>query len=199
MDHDWFDKSIGLHTKGLRKFTMHGMSIKFKAEMAFLNQMVVNGVVNMADAFDDLEFVVIHLTAWSFLSRVQSEVLPLEAGSVHELSGVLHSGRHSAVAVKQGRRSSKATSELHIRWRRRKNRPHGSYLRGICNCCDASSTQVCVVCRMLRFLTKRVLRPGQLIFPSFATRSAASLGAATQVRPQVLQQITEVLGTRTWH
>ena len=95
LDHDWFDESIRLQLKGLRKFTMQGMSTRLKAEMALLNQKVVKSVVEMADAFDDLEFVVIHLTAWSFLSRVQSEVLPLEAGSVHELSGVLRVGRHS--------------------------------------------------------------------------------------------------------
>lgn len=47
LDHDWFDRSIGLQIKGFRKFTMHGMSTKLKAEMARLNQMVVN------DVFDD--------------------------------------------------------------------------------------------------------------------------------------------------
>ena len=76
LDHDWFDESIRLPIKGSRKLTMQGMSTRLKAEMAFLNPTFLNNVVDMADAFDDMEFVVIHFTAWSFLSRDQLEVLP---------------------------------------------------------------------------------------------------------------------------
>ena len=87
MDHGLFDGPIRMQTKAFKKLTVSAMCGKLRVEMALLNQQVVNGIVNMADVFGDLAFVVIHLTAWSFLFRVQSEVLPLEVGSADEFIG----------------------------------------------------------------------------------------------------------------
>ncbi len=66
--------------------------------------------------FEQVEFVVLHLFCWLFLSTVQSEVLPFEMGCGEELVGDLPVGRHSAVLVVCAQSGGGQTCKaLHVR------------------------------------------------------------------------------------
>ena len=85
----------------------------------------------------DPEWGIIATLSYYFLFRVPSECLPLEAGTAAELLAQLPEGRHSAVAVVEGR--------LHIRLRSRKNRPQGSMLVRECVCGSLHEPRLCPV------------------------------------------------------
>ena len=85
----------------------------------------------------DPEFGVLCTLAYHFLLRVPSEGLPLEAGTPGELLAPLPEGRHSAIAVVEGR--------LHMRLKSRKNRPQGSILVRECCCKTLQEPRLCPV------------------------------------------------------
>jgi hypothetical protein len=80
---------------------------------------------------------VLMTVAYSFLLRVQSEMLGLEAGSEAELSSGMPPSRHSAACVKDG--------QLHIRLKVRKHRPRGSLLIRSCICHEVFDNRLCPV------------------------------------------------------
>ena len=104
------------------------------------------------------------LLAWQFLLRVQSEALPLECGDVSEQSQ-LPSGRHSAIWI-----DSQFT--CHLRLRRRKHMPDGSYMARKCSCTGGAVDKLCIP----HLLKSRLesMETGQSLFtltsPQFLTR-----------------------------
>ena len=84
-----------------------------------LTERALCGMVVLSDKLslhDGLQETI--LVAWEFLLRVQSEALPLEAGSAEEAkSSALGNGRHSAIWVNM------LENTLHLRLARRKNDP----------------------------------------------------------------------------
>ena len=73
-----------------------------------------------------------HLFCWPFLSRVQSEVLPLEAGCEEDFAGDLLAHRHSAVMVVMFQADDGLWRKaLYARWRRKKNQPLGSNAKSL--------------------------------------------------------------------
>ena len=80
----------------------------------------------LARTAGEIDLGVVCTLSYALLFRVQSEMLPLEAGSAQELTTGLPSDRHSAVCVRD--------EKLHVRFRRRKHRPNGSLLVRNCVC-----------------------------------------------------------------
>ncbi len=103
--------------------------------MALLTRDVLIKVAGLAEIMHMMEFVVVHLFCWLFLSRVQSEALPLEAGCEEDFTGDLPPHRHSAVMVAKFQTDDGLWwRALHARWQRGKNRPLGSSIRRVCGC-----------------------------------------------------------------
>ena len=100
----------------------------------------------------------------SRLLRVKSEAVPLECGDVSEQSQ-LPSGRHSAVWI-----DSQFT--CHLRLRRRKHMPDGSYMARKCSCTGGAVDKLCIP----HLLKSRLesMETGQSLFtltsPQFLTR-----------------------------
>ena len=85
---------------------------------------------------------------------------------------------------------------LHARWRRRKNRPLGSQLRGVCGCAAPEDAPFCGVCKLEEWLAEKNFELGDLIFPSFAERKTEMPGrTVTKGKPGlVLKQLRKCLG-----
>jgi hypothetical protein len=107
------------------------------------------------------------LLAWVFLLRVQSEALPLEAGTAEEAkSAALGNGRQSAVWV------NLLENTIHLRLARRKNRPNGSWLTRKCTCKESGLT-LCCVHRMATYLAGKPA--GSRLFPLTPPRFLATI------------------------
>ena len=94
--------------------------------------------------------------SWAFLLRVQSEGVPLEAGTEEELRH-LPGHRHSAVVID-------SAGNLQLRLRCRKNRPHGSLLVRPCTCTLPGGPLMCAPRRVQARLSQ--MMPGQRLFPA---------------------------------
>ncbi len=91
LDVGWATTTLKLQLKGLKKLSLAQMAGKLVTEPALLTQEVMLKVAAVARKFRLAEFVVLHLFCWLFLSRVQSEALPLEAGCEEDFTGDLPS------------------------------------------------------------------------------------------------------------
>ena len=94
-------------------------------------------VTLLALNMDDKDMGLICTLSYLFLFRVQSEMIPLEAGVESELAAGLAQHRHSSACVKDGR--------LHIRLKSRKHRPQGSLLIRGCVCSHTLDARLCPV------------------------------------------------------
>ena len=92
------------------------------------------------------------MVSWSFLLRVQSECIPLEAGRAED-STCLAPQRHSGLWVDQA-------GALNLRLQRRKHRPQGSHLRRACSC--AQGPAFCVPHCVRRLLQSK--QPGEKLW-----------------------------------
>jgi len=138
IDTSWHGERLTMLTNGILKVDLKNVNLVISCKF-LLKTPVVEQIVDLADGLDDVEFSVMILTCWYFLTRVQSEVIPLEFGTVDEAS-VLPAGRHSSV------HASPNGKWVGIRWAKRKNRSGGSYIRRMCTCAT-SGAKYCVAHR----------------------------------------------------
>ena len=103
----WDTDRLKLLIKGLKKLTLSQMAGKLHGDLPLLNDAVVCSVAKLAKARKMTQFHAVHLVAWFFLARVQSEVLPLQKGTAAEFKDLIASHRHSAVVVTDGKRVPK--------------------------------------------------------------------------------------------
>ena len=77
-------------TNGILKVDLTNVNLVISCKF-LLKTPVVEQIVDLVDRLGGEEFSVMILTCWYFLTRVQSEVLPLEFGTLDEAS-VLSAG-----------------------------------------------------------------------------------------------------------
>lgn len=124
--------------RGLKKLHLRLEGGKLQLETKLLSSVKVKQLVCVADELGFADVGTFFLVNWSFLLRVASESIPLQAGGGNDLKK-LCPRRRSCVFVSNG--------EMVIRWTRRKHRPRGAVLRRFCSC-DTSGKQFCCVCRV---------------------------------------------------
>ena len=119
----WHGPEIKQIVAGIRKRNLRFTGGPSRTEF-LLTSALVHKVVSTADALKVQDgFQELCVIAWWFLLRVRSEVVLLQAGHTTDRLE-LPALRHSGVWVQK--------SELHLRLRRRKNRPAGSHLSRPC-------------------------------------------------------------------
>ena len=120
----------------------------------FINLPLLERLVEVAALFA-FPYRFLWIIAYAFLLRVPSEALPLHAGDLTPQC------EHTAgLFFRNG--------EMHLRLRRRKNRPHGSLLVRGCWCSRSPST--CPVHAVESWLAG--LRPGDPLFPGLSAAEA---------------------------
>ena len=132
----WNESSIASLLKSMRKEDLLTRVANLPEGIRFTEENMFK-LTLLAWEMGDPEFGMLCTLAYHFLLRVPSEGLPLEAGTPGELLAPLPEGRHSAVAVVEGR--------LHMRLRSRKNRPQGSILVRECCCKALQEPRLCPV------------------------------------------------------
>ena len=113
-----------------------------------LTEDLVRDLIVFCDAMEDEETGTMIKFAWEFLSRVSSELIPLEVGSMADERG-LPEDRHSGVFMENERQGQLA--RICVRWARRKNMPKGSFLKRQCSCAEQGRQQ-CLVHRVERIM-----------------------------------------------
>jgi len=197
LDVSWATPRLRMQLKGLKKLSLRSMAGKLITELALITWDVLNKVVGIARILHMREFMVLHLFCWLFLTRVQSEALPLEAGCEEDFTGDLPQHRHSAVMVGKFQTDDGLWwKALHVRWQRRKNRVLGSSIKRVCGCKEPEHKAFCAVCQMELWLNEKHFEPGDLVFPSFAERKTEKSGkVVTRARGALaLHQLRTCLG-----
>ena len=146
----WDSRALMDTVRGARKRheRVHGGT---KHAAQFLTDDLLAKIVNMADTLEMPEFGHFAVVCWEFLLRVQSEAIPMLAGSNNDTSS-LPTGRHSGLWIDN-------ENQLCLRLARRKNRPSGSFLRRGCVCATKGKS-LCGVHRLRAFLaSKQVAAP----------------------------------------
>ena len=141
----WYTPGLQMTMKGAKQYQLR-VSGGTKHAAKFLDDKTLANAVKLADLNGMSDFAVLMLVAWSFLLRVQSECLLMEAGHPDDEKD-LPQGRHSGLWLESG-------SVLCLRLRRRKNRPSGSMLRRPCSCSTTGPGQ-CVVHRAAGLLQRK--------------------------------------------
>ena len=137
---------------GIRKSKLRFTDGPSRVE-SLLTSALIHKVVSTADALRIHNgFQGLCVIAWWFLLRVSNEGIPLQAGHITD-SFELLAVRHSGVWIQN--------SKLHVRPRRRKNRPAGSLLSRPC-LCKEFGPHLCPPHRLAPFLTQR--SAGQPLF-----------------------------------
>ena len=162
----WDSDSLQLTIKGLKAKSASSAMQKL-ARLLLLSTSLVRRLVAFADAaWPDSWFPVMLLVAWALLLRVQSEALPLEVGSLPDLT-TLPPSRHSAVCWDE-------TGTLWVRWQRRKHRPQGC-TRSLPCACSTDGFQFCAVCRLRDYVAARNLQPGDRCWRDVSVSSSLSI------------------------
>lgn len=134
------------------------------SKMLLLTTSLVRQLVAFADvAWPSSFFSPFILTAWKLLARVQSEMLPLQRGSLADIAH-LPWGRHSAAAWDHA-------GTLWIRLARRKNKPDGSTLSSPCEC-SMTGPQFCAACRLARWADIHQVARGHRLFRGVSAHSS---------------------------
>ena len=116
------------------------------------------------------DFAVLILMSWDFFCRVQSEAVPWQAGEYRDLI-TLPAERHSAIVFEGYSHKANCNSDrdiLHCRWKRRKHRPEGSWLKRRCECKVLENPQLCLVHRAMDYINQTKPKPGDELFPEIS-------------------------------
>ena len=151
LDTSWRSERIRTYIKGLRKRKLK-QGIIPKTVQVLIGQTDVEALVTYFDTAKLEALAILTLISWEGLLRVQSEGIPLQAGTASD-AYLLAKTRHSAVWVTQG--------VAFIRLQQRKHRPHGSFLKRPCRCTEVPQ-QFCLCCRLEEFLKN--FHPGQRLW-----------------------------------
>ena len=166
LNKDWDTTALMETVRGSRRRQerLHG-GTKHAAQL--LNDDLMWKVVHMADHLEMQEFANFALVCWEFLLRVQSEAIPMLAGTSEDATH-LPQGRHSGLWVD-------GANQLCLRLARRKNRPSGSFLRRACVCATRGRS-MCAVHRMQAHLAaKQVAAPLWSFTPASALHTLKRL------------------------
>lgn len=136
-----------------KKMSIRSMTIKVQ-KIFNLNNQTLEELVRMLDKLDKTTEATAALTSWEFLLRVQSETIPLLAGTAQDVLA-LEAGKHSAVWYDERKK------EIHLRLARRKHRLSGSHLTRRCSCSDVSRS-LCVAHRLSDLLETK--QPGHRLW-----------------------------------
>ena len=123
------------------------------------------------------DFAVFILMSWGFRCRVQSEAVPWQAGEHRDLI-TLPTERHSAIVFEGFSEIANCNTDcgfLHCRWRRRKQRPEGSWLKRQCDCKGRGNPQLCLVHRAMDYINQTKLKHGGELFPEISGWSGLCL------------------------
>ena len=163
---EWHGPEIKQIVTGIRKRNLRFTGGPSRTEF-LLTSALVHKVVSIADALRVQDgFQELCVIAWWFLLRVRSEGVPLQAGHTTDRLE-LPAPRHSGVWVQK--------SELHLRLRRRKNRPAGSHLSRPCLCKEVGPH----LCTLRKFLSLSLVEDSQKF-----TLKAFRAGRATEMAAQ---------------
>ena len=126
------------------------------SQTCLLTELMMERVVMVADAMHRPDFAVFILMSWGFLCKVQSEAVPWQAGEYRDLI-TLPAERHSAIVFERYSHNANCNSDrdiLHCRWKRRKHRPDGSWLKRQCECKGLENPQLCLVHRAMDYINQ---------------------------------------------
>ena len=144
VDTTWYNTDLHMVRDGHAKLTIKPDPTKYR-----IQQDVLAKLVTLADFQNLKEEADLFVIAYRFLFRVQSEAIPLEAGSPSE-GTFLPRPRHSSAFVDGGGR-------IVVRLQRRKNRPEGSLLIRVCSCRDKLGPACCAKCRLQKRISETPL------------------------------------------
>ena len=130
----WHGPQFQMALVGLKKLEItHGPGCL--KQQLLLDNVAARQLVSFCTRLPEFrDAALLFLMSWQFLFRVQSEAIPLQAGNMSELHE-LPAGRHSAVVLHDG--------HLHVRLRKRKNRPGGSLMSRPCSCFQSGGDILC--------------------------------------------------------
>ena len=157
LDITWYGPRVSMLLKGFKKVALQDVAQKLETRL-LMTETLMHEVNTVAESLEGFLFPAMSSLSWSLLSRVQSEILPLELGSPADLE-VLPMGRHSAVVISPDERS------VAIRLRRRKNKPQGSVLVRKCICTRSATSLICPVHMLVAHVKGMHIEPGQKLFP----------------------------------
>ena len=166
---DWHGCLLSSVLKGNKKLYLSKLAGTL-SQKCMLTELMMERVVMVADAMHRPDFAVFILMSWGFLCRVQSEAVQWQAGVYRDLI-TLSAERHSAIVFEGYSHNANCNSDrdiLHCRWKRRKDRPEGSWLKRQCECKGREHPQLCLVHRAMDYINQTKPKPGDELFPEIS-------------------------------
>ena len=153
---DWYDDEVRMVIQGLKNHQAQ-MQRQLTCNTLLLDEGIMSRLAALCKELPGFAVASeLFVLSWSFLLRVQSEGVPLEAGADAELRS-LPPHRHAAIVLDE-------LGNLHLRLRCRKNRPGGSLLMRPCTCNGPGGSLLCAPHRAQARLEQMV--PGERLFPA---------------------------------